>query len=98
MNEKLKSPQMDTLMKAIASLENEQECYCFFEDLCTISELKAMAQRLQVARLLKDGVQYAEIVAETGASTATIARVNKALLYGADGYHHILDQKEFSQR
>ena len=86
MNEKLKNEQMNILMDAILSLSSLEECYAFFEDLCTISELKSMEQRFEVARMLKNGMQYTEIVEKTGASTATISRVNRALLYGADGY------------
>ena len=72
------------------TLEDREECYRFFEDLCTINELKAMAQRWQVARLLAARKTYSEIEDETAASTATISRINKCLLYGADGYKTVL--------
>ena len=86
MNDKLKSERLDHLFKAVLCLENIEECYDFFDDLCTVSEIKAMGQRFHVASMLKKGCQYSEIVAETGASTATISRVNRCLTYGADGY------------
>ncbi len=86
MNPKLKDMNVDFLMKAILCLKNEEECYSFFDDLCTISELKALSQRLQVAKMLSEGKVYSDIVAQTGASTATISRVNRSLTYGADGY------------
>lgn len=88
---KIKNPQTDLLMKAVLSLENEEEAYRFFEDICTIAEVKSMAQRLEVAVMLRQKVTYQEIARRTGASTATISRVNRALTYGADGYNHVLD-------
>ena len=92
MNERLKDDLTDNLFKAILSLKNIDECYNFFEDICTISEIKAIAQRLEVARLLGEGITYAEISEKTGASTATISRVNRALNYGADGYKIVLNR------
>ncbi len=92
MNSKLRSEQMDCLFSAILNLASEEECYAFFEDLCTVSELKAMAQRFEVARLLQRGIPYTDIVNQTGASTATISRVNRALTYGADGYKRVLEK------
>ncbi|MBL4933344.1 MULTISPECIES: YerC/YecD family TrpR-related protein [Clostridium] len=86
----LKSKEMDFLMKAILSLKSEEECYRFFEDICTINEIKAIEQRLQVAKMLKDGNTYTEVAKETGASTATISRVNKCINYGSDGYNIVL--------
>ncbi|MDO9574429.1 MAG: YerC/YecD family TrpR-related protein [Candidatus Contubernalis sp.] len=77
---------MDQLFKAILSLENIEECYKFFEDLCTINELKSQVQRLEVARMLQDGYTYKQIEKETGASTATISRVKRYLYYGSGGY------------
>jgi len=90
MNNKLNRPDMVTLYKAILSLETEEECANFFEDLCTVKELQAMAQRLHVALMLKKGRVYTDIVGETGASTATISRVNRSLSYGCDGYDIII--------
>lgn len=72
------------------SLKNVDECYQFFEDICTVSELKALAQRLEVARMLRAGHTYEEVVERTGASTATISRVKRCLNYGADGYDTVL--------
>ena len=92
MNTKLKGMNVEYLFKAILSLETMEECYNFFDDLCTVPELKALSQRLEVAKMLSEGRVYSDIVAKTGASTATISRVNRALLYGADGYHRVLDK------
>jgi len=89
---KIKSNDMDYLFNSILLLETKEECYRFFEDLCTIHELKSLAQRLDVARLLAQKVTYHEIAENTGASTATISRVNRCLLYGADGYKLILEK------
>ncbi len=91
-NPKLKDELNDQLCEAVLVLENVEECYQFFEDICTISELKALAQRLEVARMLKDGHTYDDIVERTGASTATISRVKRCLNYGADGYNIILER------
>lgn len=89
---KLKSLETDNLFKAILLLESKEECYRFFEDICTIKELQALAQRFQVAKLLHEKKTYNEIEEETKASTATISRVNRCLLYGADGYSLVLDK------
>ena len=80
----------DQLFKVILQLKDKEQCYKFFEDICTISELKAMAQRLEVARLLDEGCIYENIVEKTGASTATISRVKRCLVYGADGYKSVM--------
>lgn len=82
--------QSDMLYEAILKLETAEECKAFFQDLCTVAELNAMQQRLEVAELLNDGLIYNDILARTGASSATISRVNRALQYGADGYKTIL--------
>ncbi|PKM84197.1 MAG: TrpR-like protein YerC/YecD [Firmicutes bacterium HGW-Firmicutes-11] len=87
---KLKNVETDDLFKAVLLLKNEEECYRFFEDICTIKELQAISQRFQVAKLLSSKKTYNEIEAITNASTATISRVNRCLLYGADGYQLIL--------
>ena len=91
-NPKLKDQLSDQLFDAILSLNNNEECYQFFEDNCTVSELKSLAQRLEVARMLQTGHTYDDIVARTGASTATISRVKRCLHYGADGYKTILER------
>ena len=89
---KLQSVQMDSLFDAILCLKNRGECYRFFEDLCTVNEIQSLAQRLEVARMLREECTYHEIADRTGASTATISRVNRSLTYGADGYSLILDR------
>ena len=89
-----KKEKSDRLYKAILTLETEEECYNFFQDLCTISELRSMEQRYEVASLLNDGMIYNDILEKTGASSATISRVNRALLYGANGYTAVLDAME----
>ena len=86
----LHSQDIDNLFKAILTLETVEECYNFFEDACTIKEILEISQRFQVAGLLKKGVSYAQISKETGASTATISRVNRCLTYGSDGYNTVL--------
>ncbi|MDO5036894.1 MAG: YerC/YecD family TrpR-related protein [Tissierellia bacterium] len=87
---RIKDKNTDALFEAILLLENEEECYRFFEDLCTIKELKAISQRLEVVKLLAQEKTYQEIEEKTSASTATISRINRALNYGADGYRLIL--------
>ena len=89
MNPKLQGESVDFLFEAILALETVDECYRFFEDLCTVPELKAMSQRLSVAKMLSQKRVYSEIVNETGASTATISRVNRSLNYGQDGYEMV---------
>lgn len=92
MNERIKDKFSDQLFKAILLLETEAECYQFFEDICTINEIKSIAQRLEVAKMLQEGSTYEEIAKLTGASTATISRVKRCLHYGADGYQLVLDR------
>lgn len=92
MNEKLVNSNIDFLFKAILALETREECYDFFEDLCTVQELKTLAQRLVVAKKLSEKAVYTDIVNETGASTATISRVNRSLQYGCDGYDKIFER------
>ena len=82
--------QIDLLFEAILSLKTPEECHAFFQDLCTVAEIRAMAQRLEVAQLLDKGLIYNDILQRTGASSATISRVNRALQYGADGYKTVL--------
>lgn len=89
MNEKLKEFNVEFLFQAILQLRNMEECYKFFEDLCTVQELKALSQRIHVAKMLSENQVYSDIVAQTGASTATISRVNRSLQYGCDGYTEI---------
>ena len=86
MNKKLHSEAVDQLFEAILCLKNKEECYTFFEDVCTINELLSLSQRYEVAKMLREGKTYLEIAEKTGASTATISRVNRSLNYGSDGY------------
>ncbi len=83
---------LDNLFKAVLELRTVEECYNFFEDLCTISELKSMSQRMEVALMLADKRIYTDIAKETGASTATISRVNRCINYGKDGYNLVIDR------
>lgn len=94
---RIRNPQADLLMEAVLRLNTVEEAYCFFEDICTIPELHSIAQRLEVAALLRKGATYQDIARRTGASSATISRVNRALLYGAEGYNHVLDALEADQ-
>ncbi len=87
---RLKDEFTDKLFEAILLLETEEECYRFFEDICTVAEIKAIAQRLEVAKMLDQDKTYTEIAEKTGASTATISRVKRCLYFGADGYQLIL--------
>ena len=89
---KYRCESVDRLFKAILNLESIEECYEFFDDICTIKELEALSQRYQVARQLADGRNYNEICEDTGASTATISRVNKCLQYGSGGYRIVLER------
>lgn len=89
-NFKIKSDQVDGFFEAVLQLENKEECYRFFEDVCTVKEIQSIAQRFEVAKLLTQNRTYNEIEKETGASTATISRVNRSLNYGVDGYNSIL--------
>ena len=86
MSKKIRSEEVNHLFEAILCIENVEECYDFFEDVCTVNELHSLAQRLQVAKMLRDQHTYLEIAEKTGASTATISRVNRSLNYGNDGY------------
>ncbi len=86
----LRNEHTDTLMRAILQLKNIDECYDFFVDLCTISEIRSMSQRMEVALMLAEKKIYSDIAAQTGASTATISRVNKCLNYGNDGYNLVI--------
>jgi len=95
---KFQSTVNDDLFRAILALENEEECYRFFEDLMTIKELQAISQRWEVAQMLHHGKTYNEIAASTKASAATISRINKCLLYGAEGYRTVLKRLESEEK
>ena len=92
MSKKIRTEAVDYLFRAILSLENKEECYTFFEDICTINELLSLSQRFEVARMLREQKTYLEIAEKTGASTATISRVNRSLNYGNDGYDMVFER------
>ena len=94
MNNKIKTASVDFLFDAILSLKDKEECYIFFEDICTINELLSLSQRFEVAKMLTQKKTYLEIAEKTGASTATISRVNRSLNYGNDGYELIFGRLE----
>ena len=97
MKTSIKDPRLDFLFNAILTLQDIDECYEFFEDLCTVSELQEMSRRLVAARMLMNNHIYSEIAEKTGLSTATISRVNRCLKYGSDGYNKALDSLEASR-
>ena len=90
MNKKIKTEAVDHLFEAVLTLENAEECYAFFEDVCTVNELQALSQRFEVAHMLRNSQTYMDIAETTGASTATISRVNRSLNYGHDGYDLVI--------
>ncbi|MBP5773511.1 MAG: TrpR YerC/YecD [Eubacterium sp.] len=92
MSKKIRNKEVDHLFDAILTLKNKEECYTFFEDVCTINELLSISQRFEVALMLRQGRTYLDISEDTGASTATISRVNRSLNYGNDGYDMALDR------
>ena len=92
MSRSVRTPAVDGLCDAILSLQNRDECYRFFEDVCTVNELTSLSQRFAVAKMLMQKKTYLEIAQKTGASTATISRVNRALVYGNDGYSMVLER------
>ncbi|MEH7545537.1 Trp operon repressor family [Neobacillus bataviensis] len=89
---KLRGKELDQLFQAVLSLQDLEECYRFFDDLCTINEIQSLAQRLDVARMLREGNTYHKIETETGASTATISRVKRCLNFGNDTYEMVLER------
>lgn len=92
MNNKIKTDAVNHLFNAITTLETIDDCYLFFEDLCTVNELLSLSQRFEVATMLRDRKTYLEIAEKTHASTATISRVNRSLIYGVDGYELVFDR------
>ena len=92
MSKKVRTEAVDFLFDAILSLKDKEECYTFFEDICTVNELLSLSQRFEVAAMLRDGNTYLEIAEKTGASTATISRVNRSLNYGNDGYDMVFER------
>ena len=94
MSKKLRTDAVDHLFDAILSLQNREECYSFFEDVCTVNELLSFSQRYEVAKMLREKRTYLEIADKTGASTATISRVNRSLNYGNDGYDMVFSRMQ----
>ena len=92
MNKKIKTDAVDSLFDAVLCLQSREECYSFFEDLCTVNELLSLSQRFEVAKMLMDKRTYLDISEKTGASTATISRVNRSLNYGNDGYEMVFSR------
>ena len=92
MSKKVRTKEVDHLFAAILSLETKEECYTFFEDVCTVNELLSLSQRFEVAKMLRDQKTYLDIAEKTGASTATISRVNRSLNYGNDGYDMVFSR------
>lgn len=92
MSKNIRTESVDFLFEAILSLKDKEECYTFFEDVCTINELLSLSQRFEVAKMLREKKTYLEIAEKTGASTATISRVNRSLNYGNDGYDMVLNR------
>ena len=92
MSKKLRTEAVDHLFDAILSLQNKEECHTFFEDVCTVNELLSLSQRFEVAKMLRDQKTYLDIAEKTGASTATISRVNRSLNYGNDGYDMVFSR------
>lgn len=94
MSKNIKTPAVDALFDAILSLKDREECYTFFEDVCTINEILSLSQRFEVAAMLRSHKTYLEIAEKTGASTATISRVNRSLNYGNDGYDMVFERTD----
>lgn len=98
MSKKLKTEAVDHLFEAILCLENKDECYAFFEDVCTVNELMSLSQRFEVAKMLREQNTYLDIAEKTGASTATISRVNRSLNYGNDGYDMVFERMGLDEK
>ena len=94
MNKKIRTEAVDFLFDAILSLQNKEECYTFFEDVCTINELLSLSQRFEVAKMLREQKTYLEIAEKTGASTATISRVTRCVEYGSGGYQLAMERTQ----
>ncbi len=98
MSKKIRTEEVDHLFDAILSLQNREECYTFFEDVCTVNELLSLSQRFEVAHMLREQKTYLDIAEKTGASTATISRVNRSLNYGNDGYDMVFERLKQEQK
>ncbi len=97
MSKKIRTEAVDHLFEAILNLQDKEECYRFFEDVCTVNELLSLSQRFEVAKMLREHKTYLEIAEKTGASTATISRVNRSLNYGNDGYEMVFSRMKKTQ-
>ena len=97
MSKKIRTEAVDHLFDAILTLQNKEECYTFFEDVCTVNELLSLSQRYEVARMLRAQKTYLDIAEKTGASTATISRVNRSLNYGNDGYDMVFARTKVNE-
>ena len=97
MNKKIRNEAVDHLFDAILCLKDREECYIFFEDVCTVNELLSLSQRFEVAKMLRDQKTYLEIAEKTGASTATISRVNRSLNDGNDGYDMVFERMNWEE-
>ena len=97
MSKKIRTEAVDSLFEAILSLRDKEECYAFFEDVCTVNELLSLSQRFEVAKMLREKKTYLDIAEKTGASTATISRVNRSLNYGSDGYEKVFERLQIPE-
>ena len=97
MNKKIKTEAVDHLFEAILTLKTPEECYIFFEDVCTVNELLSLSQRYEVAKMLREKKTYLDLAEKTGASTATISRVNRSLNYGSDGYEKVFERLQIPE-
>ena len=97
MSKKIRTEAVDSLFEAILSLREKEECYAFFEDVCTVNELLSLSQRFEVAKMLREKKTYLDIAEKTGASTATISRVNRSLNYGSDGYEKVFERLQIPE-
>ena len=98
MNKNIRNEEVDDLFRAILTLKTPEECYRFFEDVCTVNELLSLSQRYEVAKMLREQKTYLDIAEKTGASTATISRVNRSLNYGNDGYDMVFSRMESEEK
>ena len=98
MSKSLHTESVDLLFDAVLSLKTKEECYSFFEDVCTVNEIISLSQRIAVAKMLREGYTYLEISEKTGASTATVSRVNRSLIYGNDGYDIVFNRLKDAEK
>ncbi len=98
MSKNIHTESVDLLFDAVLSLKTKEECYSFFEDVCTVNEIISLSQRIAVAKMLREGYTYLEISEKTGASTATVSRVNRSLIYGSDGYEIVFNRLKGAEK